>query len=98
MTLLTKLCELSVISERILSELYSESQDVSQSQRQKISEDVNSDLSRWRQNLPAQINYFSQSDEFLLLPQSFCLMYASLLTWYTNEHSANNLSGLCQVC
>lgn len=75
-SLLTKLCELSIITERVLSGLYSESEAVSQRERQKISEGVNSDLNEWRRKLPPQLDYFSRCSEFLRLPQSFCLMYS----------------------
>lgn len=74
-SLLTKLCELSIISERILCELYSESQNMSQSQSQKISADISSDLSKWRSSLPPQLDYISYPRESVLLPQAFCLLY-----------------------
>ncbi|KAJ5698993.1 hypothetical protein N7462_000998 [Penicillium macrosclerotiorum] len=76
-SLLTKLCELSIISERILCELYSESQNMSQSQNHKIAKDINSDLARWRSSLPPQLDYLSHPDQSLLLPQAFCLLALS---------------------
>lgn len=75
-SLLTKLCELSIIIERILCELYSESREMSQNQSQKTSEDINSDLNKWRQSLPPQLDYLSHPRESVLLPQSLCLLYA----------------------
>jgi hypothetical protein len=74
-SLLTKLCELSTITERILCELYSESQSMSPRQSQKISKDINSDLSKWRQSLPPQLDYLLHPNESVLLPQAFCLLY-----------------------
>lgn len=74
-SLLTKLCELSIISERILCELYSESRNMSQSQSQKISAGISSDLSKWRSSLPPQLDYISYPRESVLLPQAFCLLY-----------------------
>ncbi|KAF3400171.1 Nitrogen assimilation transcription factor nirA, partial [Penicillium rolfsii] len=76
-SLLTKLCELSIISERILCELYSESQNMSESQSQKISADISSDLSKWRSSLPPQLDYISYPRESVLLPQAFCLLALS---------------------
>ncbi|KAJ5657503.1 uncharacterized protein N7484_001152 [Penicillium longicatenatum] len=73
-SLLTKLCELSIIIDRILCELYSESQEMSQSQSQIISDDINSELGRWRRNLPPQLDYLSHPSECVLLPQAFCLL------------------------
>lgn len=73
-SLLAKLCELSTITERILCELYSESRQMNQSQSQKISEEINSDLSKWRQSLPPQLDYLSHPEESVLLPQAFCLL------------------------
>lgn len=73
-SLLTKLCELSIIIDRILCELYSESQEMSQSQSQIISDDINSELGKWRQNLPPQLDYLSHPSECVLLPQAFCLL------------------------
>lgn len=73
-SLLTKLCELSTITERILCELYSESRQMTQSQNQKVSKEINFDLSTWRQNLPPQLDYLSHPGESVLLPQAFCLL------------------------
>ncbi|KAJ5772346.1 hypothetical protein N7520_002875 [Penicillium odoratum] len=73
-SLLTKLCELSIIIDRILCELYSESHDMSRSQSQVISDDITSQLGKWRQNLPPQLDYLSHPSESVLLPQAFCLL------------------------
>ncbi|KAJ5166231.1 uncharacterized protein N7482_005012, partial [Penicillium canariense] len=56
-SLLTKLCELSIITERILCELYSESQNMNQHQSEQTSADINSDISKWRSSLPPQLDY-----------------------------------------
>ncbi|KAJ6113350.1 hypothetical protein N7523_006667 [Penicillium sp. IBT 18751x] len=76
-SLLTKLCELSTITERILCELYSESHSMNQSQSHKISKDINSDLSKWRRSLPPQLDYLHHPSESVPLPQSFCLLALS---------------------
>ncbi|KAJ5670603.1 uncharacterized protein N7477_005966 [Penicillium maclennaniae] len=76
-SLLTKLCELSTITERILCEFYSESHSMNQSQSQKISKDINSDLSKWRRSLPPQLDYLLHPSESVPLPQSFCLLALS---------------------
>ncbi|KAJ5586805.1 uncharacterized protein N7459_002570 [Penicillium hispanicum] len=73
-SLLTKLCELSIIIDRILCEIYSESRQMTYGQSQAISEDINSDLNRWRQNLPPELDYLSHPGQSVLLPQSFCLL------------------------
>ncbi|KAJ5732455.1 hypothetical protein N7493_003936 [Penicillium malachiteum] len=73
-SLLTKLCELSIIIDRILCELYSESQEMSLSQSQVISNDINSELGNWRKNLPPQLDYICHPTEAALLPQAFCLL------------------------
>lgn len=73
-TLLTKLCELSIITDRILCELYSESQQMSPAQSQAIADDIDSDLAKWRRNLPPQLDCISHPDRFVLLPQTYCLL------------------------
>ena len=73
-SLLTKLCELSIIIDRILCELYSESQQMTQSQSQIISNEINAQLGDWRRNLPPQLDYISHPSESVLLPQAFCLL------------------------
>lgn len=74
-SLLTKLCELSVIIDRILCELYSESAQMMRGQSEEISEKINSELKRWRQNLPPQLDYLCHPSQATILPQSFCLLY-----------------------
>jgi hypothetical protein len=73
-SLLTKFCELTTIVERILCEIYSESRDSSLSHRENVSEDIKSQLRRWRQNLTPQLDYLSFPDQSVLLPQSACLL------------------------
>ncbi|KAI9930701.1 hypothetical protein MW887_011457 [Aspergillus wentii] len=75
-TLLTKLCEVSIIIERILCDVYSESaRDTRPSQDTNVSERIKSDLNAWRNSLPLQIDYLSYPTEnAVLLPQSLCLL------------------------
>ncbi|EPS28496.1 hypothetical protein PDE_03442 [Penicillium oxalicum 114-2] len=76
-SLLTKLCELSIISERILCELYSESQPRGRDRHSRISTEISSDIDRWRSNLPHELDYLSYPREGVLLPQAFCLLALS---------------------
>ncbi|OQE22625.1 hypothetical protein PENSTE_c010G08680 [Penicillium steckii] len=73
-SLLTKLCELSVIIDRILCELYSESAQMIRGQSEGISDNINAELSRWRQNLPPELDYLCHPARAVLLPQAFCLL------------------------
>ncbi|KAJ5409017.1 hypothetical protein N7509_002900 [Penicillium cosmopolitanum] len=73
-SLLTKLCELSVIIDRILCELYSESAQMMRGQSEGISDNINSELCRWRQNLPPELDYLHHTSQAVLLPQAFCLL------------------------
>lgn len=73
-TLLTKLCELSIIIDRILCELYSESQQMSSTQSQAISDNINTELAKWRQGLPPQLDCTTHVEHFIVLPQTFCLL------------------------
>ena len=77
-TLLTKLCGLALIIERILCEVYPESTRDMRRQNNSVSEDIKSDLSKWRQSLPPEVDYLSSPrGKSVLLPQSLCLLYAS---------------------
>lgn len=73
-SLLTKLCELTTIIERILREIYSESRESNSVQRATISEEIKSQLRIWRETLPLQLDYLSSSNQAVLLPQSACLL------------------------
>ncbi|KAJ5130877.1 Mediator complex subunit Med10 [Penicillium bovifimosum] len=73
-SLLTKLCEMSTIVERVLREIYSESRESNQAQRANISEDIKLQLREWRQSLPAHLDYLSFPEQAVLLPQSACLL------------------------
>ncbi|KAJ5551385.1 Mediator complex subunit Med10 [Penicillium sp. DV-2018c] len=73
-TLLTKLCEMSMIVERVLREIYSESRESNQAQRANISEDIKLQLREWRQSLPAHLDYLTFPEQAVLLPQSACLL------------------------
>jgi len=73
-SLLTKLCELSVIIDRILCELYSESAQMIRGQSESISDNINAELSKWRQNLPPKLDYLCHPAQAVLLPQAFCLL------------------------
>lgn len=74
-SLLTKLCELTTIVERILCEIYSESRESHLGNRAIISEDIKSQLRKWRQDVPLQLDYLSYPDQAALLPQSASLLY-----------------------
>ena len=74
-SLLTNLCELTTIVERILREIYSESRESNLAQRANISREIKSQLINWRQNLPPRLDYLSFPDQAVLLPQSTCLLY-----------------------
>ena len=74
-SLLTNLCELTTIVERILREIYSESREPNLAQRANISREIKSQLRNWRQNLPPRLDYLSFPDQAVLLPQSACLLY-----------------------
>ncbi|KAJ5263334.1 hypothetical protein N7478_010939 [Penicillium angulare] len=87
-SLLTKLCELSMIIDRILCELYSESRQMSQNQSQTISDEINSELANWRRNLPPQLDYISHPAESVPLPQAFCL-----LPLFTSSYNQNDTPG-----
>jgi hypothetical protein len=76
-SLLTNLCELTTIVERILREIYSESRESNLIHRDRanISEEIKSQLRTWRQNLPLRLDYLSFPDQAVFLPQSACLLY-----------------------
>jgi hypothetical protein len=74
-SLLTNLCELTIIVERILREIYSESRESNLVHRANISEEIKSQLRTWRQNLPLRLDYLSFPDQAVFLPQSACLLY-----------------------
>ncbi|KAJ6137806.1 Mediator complex subunit Med10 [Penicillium samsonianum] len=73
-SLLTNLCELTTIVERVLREIYSESRESNLVHRANISEEIKSQLRSWRQNLPLRLDYLSFPDQAVLLPQSACLL------------------------
>ncbi|KAJ5276005.1 hypothetical protein N7524_002158 [Penicillium chrysogenum] len=73
-SLLTNLCELTTIVERILREIYSESRESNLVHRANISEEIKSQLRTWRQNLPLRLDYLSYPDQAVFLPQSACLL------------------------
>ncbi|CAI7620932.1 unnamed protein product [Penicillium crustosum] len=73
-SLLTNLCELTTIVERVLREIYSESRESNLVHRANISEEIKSQLRIWRQNLPIQLDYLSFPDQAVFLPQSACLL------------------------
>ncbi|CAP91310.1 Pc13g02410 [Penicillium rubens Wisconsin 54-1255] len=75
-SLLTNLCELTTIVERILREIYSESRESNLIHRDRanISEEIKSQLRTWRQNLPLRLDYLSFPDQAVFLPQSACLL------------------------
>ncbi|CAG8898252.1 unnamed protein product [Penicillium egyptiacum] len=73
-SLLTNLCELTTIVERILREIYSESRESNLVHRANISEEIKSQLRNWRQNLPLRLDYLSFPDQAVFLPQSACLL------------------------
>lgn len=74
-SLLTNLCELTTIVERILREIYSESRESNLVHRANISREIKSQLRNWRENLPRRLDYLSFPDQAVLLPQSACLLY-----------------------
>ncbi|KAJ5774419.1 hypothetical protein N7457_009315 [Penicillium paradoxum] len=74
LSLLTKLCELTTIVERILREIYSESRESNHIHRANILEEIKSQLKGWRESLPLQLDYLSFPDQAVLLPQSACLL------------------------
>ncbi|KAJ5959780.1 uncharacterized protein N7479_006930 [Penicillium vulpinum] len=73
-SLLTNLCKLTTIVERVLREIYSESRESNLVHRANISEEIKSQLRIWRQSLPDQLDYLSFPDQAVLLPQSACLL------------------------
>ncbi|KAI2717601.1 transcriptional regulator family: Fungal Specific TF [Penicillium roqueforti] len=73
-SLLTNLCELTTIVERILREIYSESRESNLVHRANISREIKSQLRNWRENLPRRLDYLSFPDQAVLLPQSACLL------------------------
>ncbi|KAJ5162997.1 Mediator complex subunit Med10 [Penicillium coprophilum] len=73
-SLLTNLCGLTTIVERILREIYSESRESNLAHRANISEEIKSQLRIWRQNLPLRLDYLSFPEQAVLLPQSACLL------------------------
>ncbi|CAG7923800.1 unnamed protein product [Penicillium olsonii] len=73
-SLLTKLCELTTIVERIWREIYSESRESNSVHRATISEEIKSQLRIWRGSLPPQLDYLSSSSQAIILPQSTCLL------------------------
>ncbi|KAL5358074.1 fungal-specific transcription factor domain-containing protein [Aspergillus floccosus] len=73
-SLLTKLCELSLIIERILCEVYSESQVMNRTEGPGILEDIKSSLGTWRQTLPPHLDYLTSPASAVILPQSLCLL------------------------
>jgi hypothetical protein len=79
-SLLTKFCELTTIVERILCEIYSESRESSPAHKESVSEDIKSQLRRWRQSLTPQLDYLAFPDQSVILPQSACLLYALSLS------------------
>lgn len=93
-SLLTNLCELTTIVERVLREIYSESRE---SNLANISEEIKSQLRSWRQNLPVQLDYLSFPDQAVLLPQSACLLYVPCI----NQGyliAANHQQEPCSTC
>jgi hypothetical protein len=76
-SLLTNLCELSTIVERVLREIYSESRESNQVQRANISDNIKLRLREWRQSLPAHLDYLTFPEQAVLLPQSACLLYVT---------------------
>jgi len=82
-TLLTKLCELSVIIEHLMCEVYSESTPNAQlSQKMNVCERIKSDLSQWRRTLSPQMDYIAHSgDPGSVLPQALCLLSVNPLTF-----------------
>ncbi|KAH8703593.1 fungal-specific transcription factor domain-containing protein [Talaromyces proteolyticus] len=75
-TLLTKLCEVSIIIERILSEIYpGPGLEAKQIQNVNIFADIKSNLKKWRASLPPEMDYLlhPRSDS-VILPQSLCLL------------------------
>lgn len=96
-SLLTNLCELTTIVERVLREIYSESRESNLVHRANISEEIKSQLRIWRQNLPLQLDYLSFPDQAVLLPQSACLLYVPC----TNQGyliAADHRQELCSTC
>ncbi|OOF91796.1 hypothetical protein ASPCADRAFT_509779 [Aspergillus carbonarius ITEM 5010] len=75
-TLLTKLCELALIIERIVGELYSVSmRDRAGSPNHLVTEKINADLTQWRRGLPPSVDYLSAPSPLQIpLPQSCCLL------------------------
>ncbi|KAJ5184747.1 Mediator complex subunit Med10 [Penicillium cf. griseofulvum] len=73
-SLLTNLCGLTTIVERVLREIYSESRESNLGNRALISQEIKSQLRTWRQNLPLRLDYLSFPDQAVLLPQSACLL------------------------
>jgi hypothetical protein len=79
-SLLALLSELSLIIERILSEIYSESEANDQSRMTGcIMEDIMASLNEWLKNFPPQLDYHSSSEASMVLPQSLCLQYVSAI-------------------
>ncbi|KAL1859290.1 hypothetical protein Plec18170_002406 [Paecilomyces lecythidis] len=73
-SLLTKLCELSMIIERILCDVYSESRVIHRTLDPGVLNDIKLSLSKWRQTLPPQLDYLSSPGVAVILPQNLCLL------------------------
>ncbi|EAU30833.1 predicted protein [Aspergillus terreus NIH2624] len=73
-SLLTKLCELSLIIERILCEVYSEPRVMGRTDGPSTLDDIKSSLGTWRQTLPPHIDYLMSPGSAVILPQSLCLL------------------------
>ncbi|KAJ5484820.1 hypothetical protein N7539_004808 [Penicillium diatomitis] len=76
-SLLTKLCQLSIISERVLCELYSETRPGDRGRNPRLFTEISTNLEGWRSSLPRQLDYLSFPHEAVLLPQAFCLLALS---------------------
>lgn len=74
-SLLMKLCELSLIIERILCELYSESQVIRRAHDQRVLDEIKSRLSIWRTAFPPQLDCLLSPNSAVILPHSYCLLY-----------------------
>lgn len=95
-SLLTKLCELSLIIERILCEVYSESRVMGRTDGPSTLDDIKSSLGTWRQTLPPHIDYLMSPGSAVILPQSLCLLYAFIRAYC--KSSLLIPTGHCIMC
>ncbi|GAD97255.1 predicted protein [Paecilomyces variotii No. 5] len=102
-SLLTKLCEISMIIERILCDVYSESRVINRTLDPGVLNDIELSLTEWRETLPPQLDYLSSPGSAVILPQNLCLLalYNALIILSqrpsindSQENKANSVTAL----